>query len=263
MNVNDSTITEIKREQIIGFVEFYSSHFTIKLPNENIVSLNIYRDSVMYYEEKDSSDNILFYGTLVIDKNILHVTPIEFPVETDDGKELWINDTTYYWVLDGVCREPLEQGITKISVFDNGDKVSEYIRLRGNLRDVVDLEVPKNKYYIDTKTSKYRFAQPKRDVLKKLIIGEWYHPKSYTQQAFWIFTKKKPSVIEDKGRTHTTFKKNMQFEGKRKFNCGVGLTKDDYYPKGNWKITDTGKLKIGTHLYEIVYIDENTMFLKY
>jgi hypothetical protein len=267
MYVADSTVNVIKEDRIMGFnFEFYSSHFTYKLANKNLVFLNVYRDSLMYYEEKDSSDNILFSGTLRFDKTALHITPDANPIVTDEGEELWVDDTSYFWVADGIWREPLEYGITKVVNFDNGNKTSEHVEITSNCRDLVQISVPKNKYKIDTESGRYRFVQPKKKELERLIIGEWYHPKChnhiFSDEPLWIYTKEKPTVIENNRPTRSTFKRNNQFEGKRSFSCGTGRTKEDYNPKGEWKITDTGRLQIGINRYEVIYIDDNIMILK-
>lgn len=266
IEINDSTVSRLRSDQIIGYnYEFYSSHFTYKLPNKNQVSLNVYPDSLMYYEEKDSSDHILFSGTLRFDTSAIFIIPNSNPVISMDGEELFINDTSFTWIQHGIWTERID-GIKKISSYNRGNKTEEHVEITLACQELIQVKVPENKYEINSESGKYSFSPPSKEELKNLVIGEWYHPKcfshSFGSNFLWIFLKEKPSFTEDNGTTYSTFKTNNQYEAKRSFRCGTGRTKDDYNPKDEWKISESGKLLIGQHLYEILYIDENTMILR-
>lgn len=265
VTISDSITEGIKHEQILGVNwEFFSLHTGYRLANKNIVSIHIYRDSLMYYEEKDTNGNYLFLGTLKLDTTSYITTPNSAPYKSKNGQTLLVNDTLYNWVQNGVWETLLSNGLSKVSTFKMGVKINEKINIRPTCQPAVSIEIDSSNYHLDGEN--YHFISSNKKHVKKSIFGTWYHPYCtdylFDDEPLWIFLKEKPVSTPRNGTYESNFKKNNRYTAKNRFSCGTKRSKKDYSPEYSWRLIGDSHLSIGESTYTIIYIDDSIMILK-
>ncbi|MES2799329.1 MAG: hypothetical protein V4638_04880 [Bacteroidota bacterium] len=263
--VIDSTITIEEDVSYEGFdLKFFSQHMKIVNPNGNKIQLNLYRDSVLFYQEFDSSGLYITCGEMKPKQDLLYFKTEKMLGE--DGEFDYI-DTLFYFSKHGIWTKVLSPEISQISSFYQGEKTDEYVEIHPWCNELSTVKVLPKNYIIDSTNWSIDFELPNHKKLENLLVGHWYNPECIhyykrRDNPFWVYSRTKPQFPPHEGPIECEFSSTGMYEGRFGFSCGVGVTKDDYNPHRNWKLNKQKQLVLGDGLYKIIYVDENSLFFQ-
>jgi len=277
MSLEDSLEYEMTHNDVVSynFSKFYSRSYIYKLKNGKEINVHFYSDTTIYFEEynKDRSEQ-LSSGELIIDSSKLSILISDIPIVDSvgdplidkSGNMIYPADTFYYLVPNGLWYFKIDPSKYALVNYKTGVKHGDsQIKITSNCIDD-SMYVSRSYYENGNLKNSDNFELPTKKKNYELIVGQWYHPNCtydmFLDNPVWVFQRKIPTLKPRDEMYSSNFNKNGSYDGVMYYSCGTGRSKSDYFPQYKWKIDEESSLIINDNTYEILFINEDYMFLQ-
>lgn len=258
IQVFDSSIQYLRTSNVFAEpYRFYSLHEIYQLPNGNTLNLNVYRDSLVYASEMDSSGYFVQGGEMKVDySQSIHE---KYTCTNQYGEDSICFHIYYPLIKHGVWSKEIQQHAMYLNAtYYQGKIVNKEVLIMGHQQ----IRIPDSLYTYNDQTNEFLFKL--NNQATKRIEGQWYHNSYFVYNpSFMILSRDKNTIKPTRGNTHSFFNPSGEYIGKRSTTCGVGVGKDYYNPTGTWKLNQDNKLEFLECTWIILYLDEETLVLKY
>jgi hypothetical protein len=260
-------------DQKPGFKYYHESY---KMKDSTIVSIDSFNDTQFYYRrylEMSGNDSVLTEGELKVNFSKFCIEETMMYVRAFEDS-LFL-DTLYEVEPIGTWSINIDSNTFELGEYSNGKKEGKWLVLNATL----------NKCYKDFVTVErtYQNGNLLTEVIVDLSLSASLLEQQQIIQCSWfsalgehesiglnrnsnksieVFTSDSLKQVRTTvGLSSIKFHSNNTFEGSQRFRCGVGLTKDDYAPKGSWEMTKVGYITLNELEYKIEYLTRSTLVL--
>ncbi|MEX2485647.1 MAG: hypothetical protein WED10_13835 [Brumimicrobium sp.] len=255
--------------------KLYSRHIKYKLHNDQIVSLDVYHDTIILFNElivnNAGMDSILSCGELKIAENKYDLQ--EFNFLTVDHQDSLFIDTLFHLIPSGLWNCNIDSFSHGIGHYKNGKKNGTWYTVNSKYnRSKIKPYLRSIDYENGKKVSEQDIDISRTGFKKENLFGEWYgvstsirdmyNAKEDKLTLFFVrdSTKKKRSSAGPNTYDYLNLKVNNNLDVKTSYRCAVGV-KNPKNIKHEWGLDEKGYITIDGYKWKVEYLTDKELII--